>query len=342
MKFINLILVCLGLVVSAHAVHYPITFKRPIEGDQTQKIKEVLLSDILNNAIASKAASKINSASFLENNQALSNIWRPFCEGKEEIEITFKLSSQALFQEFMALKESIDNIEKRAISRKEFDSIKEKLLHAYEQMGTSQKEMQPIYYQNTIKTFKALSFKDFIGFIRQFNFETYQIEEDHYILNKEKMSAQLEKRGLMFAPSFIPCELFRVANIFALSVTPQERDDITYIITQMGTKKPAQLLFSAGKMNSAGDRIRDVPTLQFLGVIFSNPQLKAYMKSIRHKKMFWDRMSEGVVNGLATQNKKGILETELPGFCEFLSLDYAKMKGFVDHQDWLGFLCALI
>jgi hypothetical protein len=342
MKFINLILVCLGLVVSAHAVNYPITFKRAIEGDQTQKIKEILLSDILNNAIASKAASKINSSSFLETNRITSNIWKPFSEGKEEIEITFKLSSQHLFKEFIALKETIDNIEKKAISRKEFESIKESLLQDYELTGSTQKEIQPIYYQNTIKAFKAISFRDFILFIRAFNFEDYQIQEEHYILNKEKMSAQLEKRGLMFAPSFIPCKLLMVANTFGICVSAQEKDDITYIITQMGTKKPAQLLFSAGKMNSAGDRIREVPTLQFLAVIFSNPQLKAYMKSIRHKKMFWDRMSEGVVNGLAAQNKKGILESELPGFCEFLSLDYAKMKGFVDRQDWLGFLCALI
>ena len=342
MKIIYLLLIF--SCFAGHCADCPISFKRTIEGNQTQKLKEVVLSDLLNNIIVFKTFKRMNDPLFLERNQVASNIWRPFDDGVEELSVTFKLSQEKLFHEFVALKETIDGIEKREVCRAEFNQIKQELIETYELTSSTYKDSQPIYQQNIIKMIKAITFRDFTNFLRNFNFDAYQIDEEHYILNKrdEPISSHLEKRGLMLAPAFVSCELLNVSNTFVLSVSPQEREDISFIITQMGTKGYWTLMKKQKQMNQAGDRIRDVPTLQFLGVIFSNPELRGYMNIIHRDRMLWKRLSAGVVEGLASQNAKGLLMPQLDGFAHFVGADYQRLKSLVENRDWMGFLCALL
>lgn len=159
----------------------------------------------------------------------------------------------------------------------------------------------------------------------------------------------LEKRGLMFASAVDSYQIVLVGN-FSLSVTNSERNDIHHVVHHLGKasrenkfKEIKYLATHGSSISAAGDRVRHVPVLQFLAVIFSDSQRKTDMQDI-HKKHNrpWNEMKSNVSQNLRDENARGEIMPQLEGFCAHVGIDYNRMKELAERGDWEGFLRALL
>lgn len=139
------------------------------------------------------------------------------------------------------------------------------------------------------------------------------------------------------------------AHSFTLSISDQEKKDITYIISELGRasrmkfmKRYSYLAKEHASLDKAGDRIANVSVMQFLAFIFSESSLKEDMRAMCDcDELPWKTMRKNTIKGLKTRHARGEIMPELEGFCAYVGVNYQKMKGLAEKGDWRGFLYAL-
>ena len=341
--------------ISLEANKHSIQFAREVELTAEKHIQEVMHSDLLNNLIALKAFKQLNDPQFFANNIFVSNIWKAATPGKHNLNVVFTLSDASAFEELAALKKAIDRIERHGVSRTEFEQMKKQLGETYSGSFTASTEQEEMFKQERLATLESIQFKQFSEYLQTFDFEQYQVKRKHWRvkppiatmssdLKPPPVELSLKSRGLMFASPFhsfsaspldFACSTQVVAN-FQIKVPAQEKNDIEFIISRMGTKSWYWLMTHKGEMKKVGNRI-SAPTLQFLAVILSNPKLAEYMQVIYKSSLLRKEMQKGISEGLQKQVNQGTLYPNLEGFAQYLHLDYGRLKSYVDARDWDGF-----
>jgi len=129
---------------------------------------------------------------------------------------------------------------------------------------------------------------------------------------------------------------------FFSKVDPNQKEVISEIIITMGSYSLIALGLKKSHLTHLGKKLHDVPPLQFLGWIFSNPSLRKHMRSIRKSSFKWHGFLKGLKPGLEALYHSKTRKEELLRFAHFLSVPAAPLIEKADKQDWQGFVEFLI
>jgi hypothetical protein len=129
-----------------------------------------------------------------------------------------------------------------------------------------------------------------------------------------------------------------------LPLSDEDREKIIDLITTIGTKGKIDLLLNhKSRLEKLGDEIdAKVHPLKFLAVIFSNPQLKSTMASIRGDYFKWSNFLSGFSKKLNFEYKKGKIQKFLNDFSLEVNASSDELRQLFEKKDWEGFLDYLI
>lgn len=116
-------------------------------------------------------------------------------------------------------------------------------------------------------------------------------------------------------------------------LTPQEAQDIQYIVNTLGNTSQVGLLFKKSSLEQAGDRIGHVHPLRFFGYVMSNPSLKASFAKIHG--MAWRNFENGMAGSLQKAYQRSNLNKEIiDDFAKTSHLDPNRVEMFVKGKQW--------
>jgi hypothetical protein len=123
-----------------------------------------------------------------------------------------------------------------------------------------------------------------------------------------------------------------------------ERAKIIDLITTIGTKGKIDILLNhKGRLEKLGSEINEkVHPLKFLAVIFSNPQLKNYMGSIRHDYFKWSNFIHGLAKRINLEAKKGKVLKFVDDFSLEIHGSSDDIRCLCEKKDWEGLVEYLI
>ncbi|MDN3505135.1 MAG: hypothetical protein P0S95_06135 [Rhabdochlamydiaceae bacterium] len=324
-------------------------FEYNIVGKGGKMHKQIVLSDLFCNSVIYKTYKKSGKKlSFLDQNIAAYPI--------DNLEISsdaltsvfkVKLDSDYTSSLLPNFYESLYSIGSKGISKRDFFRVKMLMMETYYS-----------HIEGKVLTSDAKAVLNVLNEMDYTSFCQYLLKDQTasrfkriISLPKSDLASNMQNRGFTFASPIVNfavgqhsfhSSVIPVGDGFKVNIPQEQQIDITYIITQMGTKSKAALLFSAGKLNRKGKNIENVPTLQFLAFIFHNPTLKGYMQNIRQDGFKWNRMIAGIRNGLQSQYNSGVLQAHLEGFSRYLGVDYQSLKTQMQHQNWDEFVAILL
>ncbi len=145
------------------------------------------------------------------------------------------------------------------------------------------------------------------------------------------------------APVAINIEPPKIAAFeFVLNVDQKKGAIIEEIITTMGTSSTLGLGFKKNHLRSLGKQLDGLATLQFLGYIFSQPNLKKHMVSIHSSSLKWDGFMNGIKPGLAREASSKEFFEKLPGFAKIVNADVSTLSMHAEKQNWEAFVTHLV
>ncbi len=129
---------------------------------------------------------------------------------------------------------------------------------------------------------------------------------------------------------------------FVLSLNSSEQYAITEIISSMGEKNVGMLLLDVIRLRRLGDSIEQVPPLQFLGFVLTNPYLKSCLKKISKSSFKWSSFIDGFGGNMEKEYFQGKILPELQSFAELVGGSLEQLEGYVYHQEWEKFVKCLL
>ena len=123
-----------------------------------------------------------------------------------------------------------------------------------------------------------------------------------------------------------------------LPISEQDKQNIAALLTPLSSWSMMKLAFNQSEVEALGDRIRNIPFMRFLAYIFSDPQMKQMMTTIRGRSAIWRRFGSSLQRSLADNYANGQLTAYLEGFSEEVQIPKEELETFVQKQDWSGFL----
>ena len=102
--------------------------------------------------------------------------------------------------------------------------------------------------------------------------------------------------------------------------TQSDSQDIYYIVTQLSNSSIFNIMLNQSSIERAGDRIDPVHPLQFLYVVFSNPELVAGIHNIKGRSVLWKDFRDGLTKSLALESHEQNLDQYLVDFAQRLNL----------------------
>lgn len=172
--------------------------------------------------------------------------------------------------------------------------------------------------------------------------ESTVLELDNDASVNEKM-IQLEEYFLSQKTLAIPKNVVSSRN-YHLDVTPTEREDIAFIVINLGRSSLKKLLGLKSTLKKAGTRVDHVHPFKFLSVVFSDEELKVAILQIRERggwvaKEFFS----GMYDSLTEEANSGNLKDEfLLDFANKLEIDVSLISKVVESKDWKELINVLI
>jgi len=135
---------------------------------------------------------------------------------------------------------------------------------------------------------------------------------------------------------------FIYSDEFVLSLNSSEQYAITEIISAMGEKNVAVLLLDVIRLRRLGDSIEQVPPLQFIGFVLTNPHLKSCLKKISKSSFKWSSFIDGFGGNMEKEYFQGKILPQLQSFTELVGGSLEQLEGYVYHQEWEKFVKCLL
>lgn len=132
----------------------------------------------------------------------------------------------------------------------------------------------------------------------------------------------------------------KIIRDYSAQLTPEEKQDINYIITTLSGRSTLGLLLYKKKLEEAGKRVDHLNPLSHLGYVFSNPELTAKAKKI--DRVAWNRYVNGFKIPLHLAYKQGKLNQQvLEEFAKQININVHILEPYIQNQDWKGFVNAI-
>jgi len=150
---------------------------------------------------------------------------------------------------------------------------------------------------------------------------------DHYVLTRQDLN---DVKGQQLA----------IFN--QLPMTEEEAKIIGKLIETIATNNPLVLGLNKASVEKMGTRIAHIHPLRFLGTIFSDPDLKEYMREIRDSIFKWGAFLKGLSEQMEAEANRNNLSSFTLGFCQVVGADPERIRGYFQKQDWEKLLEYLI
>ncbi len=191
---------------------------------------------------------------------------------------------------------------------------------------------------------------DKIAGLADFEAEAYYEEDDVMLLDnrsserrKHASRSQAEKMMLTdgdfdLQERIVTSEgdVVEVDPFDTLPISNNEREIISYIITNMAEKNIFELAFDKKKMEDKGKRIHHVHPLRFMGHICSNHDLKRSLKRIKKSSFKWDAFIDGFAKRMKEESSRNNLMMYVCGFAKEVNANPDKVTYYIQKKDWEG------
>ncbi len=142
--------------------------------------------------------------------------------------------------------------------------------------------------------------------------------------------------------AFLLCGSLAIADEFVLFLNKEERYAVSEIITAMGEKNVASLLFDSFRLRRLGDSIQHVPPLQFLCFVLTDSYLKECLKKISKSSFKWTPFIDGFGENMEKEYFQGRLLQQLEEFSTLVGGSRDQLEGYVYQQEWEKFVKCLL
>ena len=129
---------------------------------------------------------------------------------------------------------------------------------------------------------------------------------------------------------------------FVLTVSSERAKMIEEIVVTMGQTNVILLKFKESHLRGLSRQLRGMGSLNFLGYIFTHPELKENMQYIRNSGFKWNGFMESVRKGFEREKASGKIFGEIAGFANMMGVKESALNAFVQKSDWDGFVSYLI
>jgi hypothetical protein len=130
---------------------------------------------------------------------------------------------------------------------------------------------------------------------------------------------------------------------YTASVSKKEKQDISHIITSLANKALTTLWSEKSDLKKVGDRIDHLHPLRFLGIIFTNEELKAGIHGIRDRGWVWDEFSTGLYDNLAKEsNANNLTDAQISDFAKRINIEVGMIQPSLQNRQWKQFINTLI
>lgn len=124
---------------------------------------------------------------------------------------------------------------------------------------------------------------------------------------------------------------------------PIDQARIIELFTIMGSHGKVSLLMNYKKhLEKLGKEIEHVHPIKLLGIIFSTPNMKPYMKDIFNDYFKWKKFIEGFTTSMNHEISKNNASQYLSDFAKDVKGDLELIKIFYNKRDWKGLINYLI
>lgn len=167
---------------------------------------------------------------------------------------------------------------------------------------------------------------------------------------KQRESSSLELINNVEAPEFRFADNIAMPSIITVSAEPffqlpisdKEKRLIKTIISTMADKNVFQLAFEKRSLEKKGKEVNNVHPLRFIGHIFSHPELKSNMRSIRKSSFKWDGFMDGFGKRMKLESSNNNLLQYVDGFCLHVGADKEHVLHYIHKRDWEGLVKYLL
>jgi len=130
---------------------------------------------------------------------------------------------------------------------------------------------------------------------------------------------------------------------FYTELSPKEQADIRFIVTTLSDNPTPKLLFHKSSLDHAGDRINHIHPLNFLGFIFSDPELKVKIRNIRSKSWVWKTFMSGLKSSLNEEfHRDNLLPDHYDEFTKNIGIEMRKLDHSASRARWDDMVNTLI
>jgi hypothetical protein len=124
------------------------------------------------------------------------------------------------------------------------------------------------------------------------------------------------------------------AEEFVLTVSEERAEVIEEIVTTMGETSVPMLLFKKKQLEELSKKLKGMGSFNFLGYIFTHPELKEYMKEIAESSWKFDGIMKSTRKGFDRDKAAGTIWDQIPGFAKLLDVSEEKLTQFAEKGDW--------
>ncbi len=121
---------------------------------------------------------------------------------------------------------------------------------------------------------------------------------------------------------------------FVLTVSAERETIIEEIVTTMGTTFTPLLKLKEKQLRELSKKLRGMGSFNFLGYIFTQPELKEHMRTIEDSSWKFNGFMGSVRKGFDRDKAAGTIWEEIPGFARLLDVDEAKLHKFIEKNQW--------
>lgn len=122
---------------------------------------------------------------------------------------------------------------------------------------------------------------------------------------------------------------------FSVSVSKQEKQEITYIITTLANDSLVSIGMSKSSLKKTGDRIDHIHPLRFLMTVFTNEKLKAGIHAIRDRGgWIWDGFIDGLTGSMKEESGRGNLLPFIADFARAIAIDPSLIQSSMERGKW--------
>lgn len=133
------------------------------------------------------------------------------------------------------------------------------------------------------------------------------------------------------------------ARDYYLDPTEEDKGNIGYVVKTLANKSEVSLLLYSTAVQTAGDNVKHVHPLRFLGVIFEDEELKVGIRNVRKKSMVWKRFRAGIAESLSDEHAvDNMKDAYLVDFCNKVGVDIKLVLSHYQKANWREFIETLV